>query len=494
MVDMMKTISSPDATVVRELYFGGAWTAPSSSATIDVHSPSTEQYLGSVPEAQEADVDIAVAAARAAFEQRGGWSEWAPSQRADALDSLADELEKRKGEMARRVSAQNGMPVQVSAGLEGDFPIAVIRYIASQARLQETEQTHPHLLGGLTTVRREPLGVVAAIVPWNFPQVLSSFKYAPALAAGNTIVIKPSPETVLDSVLFAEAVDASTIPAGVVSVVPGGRELGAYLVAHPDVDKVAFTGSTAAGQQIAETCGRLLRPVTLELGGKSASIILDDADLNLAEIGQRLYTATLLNNGQTCFIGTRILAPRSRYDEIVELFAAFADSLPLGDALDETTLVGPLASARQRDRVEAFIAQGRAEGGKVVTGGKRPDRDTGWFLEPTVFAGLDNSAAVARQEIFGPVLTLIPYDGVDQAIAIANDSDYGLGGSVWTADEARGLDVARRVRTGTIGVNTYLPDPSSPFGGYKQSGIGRELGPDAIAAYQQQKSIYHLGV
>lgn len=370
----------------------------------------------------------------------------------------------------------------------------MIRYIASQARLQETEQTHPHLLGGLTTVRREPLGVVAAIVPWNFPQVLSSFKYAPALAAGNTIVIKPSPETVLDSVLFAEAVDASTIPAGVVSVVPGGRELGAYLVAHPDVDKVAFTGSTAAGQQIAETCGRLLRPVTLELGGKSASIILDDADLNLAEIGQRLYTATLLNNGQTCFIGTRILAPRSRYDEIVELFAAFADSLPLGDALDETTLVGPLASARQRDRVEAFIAQGRAEGGKVVTGGKRPDRDTGWFLEPTVFAGLDNSAAVARQEIFGPVLTLIPYDGVDQAIAIANDSDYGLGGSVWTADEARGLDVARRVRTGTIGVNTYLPDPSSPFGGYKQSGIGRELGPDAIAAYQQQKSIYHLGV
>lgn len=493
MKDMSQTTQAPEATIARELFIGGSWTKPSGTQVIEVHSASTEEFIGSVPEGSPADIDAAVAAARAAFEQPGGWAQWSPAQRADALDSLADELEKRKVEISRAVSAQNGMPVQISAGLEGDFPIGVLRYMSAQARLHETESTHPHLLGGLTTVRREPIGVVAAIVPWNFPQALSSFKYAPALAAGCTIVLKPSPETVLDSLLFAEAVAASTIPEGVVSIVPGGRELGAYLVSHPGVDKVAFTGSTAAGRQIAETCGRLLRPVTLELGGKSASIVLDDADLNLAEIGQRLYTSTLLNNGQTCFIGTRVLVPRRRQSEVTELFAAFAGSLPLGDALDETTLIGPLASARQRDRVEGYIAKGTAEGGRIIAGGGRPDRERGWFVQPTVFEGLDNTATIAREEIFGPVLTVIPYDDVDDAVRIANDSEYGLGGSVWTADEQRGLDVARRIRTGTIGVNTYLPDPSSPFGGYKQSGIGRELGPEAISAYQQQKSIYHLG-
>lgn len=493
MSTMTQITSAPAAVTVQKLFIGGHWVPPSSQATIDVHSASTEEYLGSVPEAQPADVDAAVAAARRAFDTRGGWGEWSPARRADAMDSLADELEKRKGEIARAVSAQNGMPVQISAGLEGDFPIGVLRYMSAQARLLEAEQTHPHLLGGLTTVRREPIGVVAAIVPWNFPQALAAFKYAAALAAGCTLVMKPSPETVLDSALFAEAVEASAIPDGVVNIVPGGRELGAYLVAHPGVDKVAFTGSTAAGRSIAEVCGRLLRPVTLELGGKSAAIVLDDAQLDLAEVGQRLFGATLLNNGQTCFLGTRVLVPRSRHRELVELFAAFAGSLPLGDALDESTLIGPMASARHRERVEGYIAKGKAEGGRVVTGGGRPDRDKGFFVEPTVFDGLDNSATIAREEIFGPVLAVIPYDGVDDAVAIANDSDYGLGGTVWTDDEERGLEVARRIRTGTIGVNTYLPDPSSPFGGVKSSGIGRELGPDAMAAYQQQKSIYHLG-
>lgn len=476
---------------VPHLFIGGVWTAPSSERRINVFSPSTEEFIGSVPEAVEADADKAVAAARQEFDRPDGWSTWAPSRRAAALESLARELEIRSGEMATRVASQNGMPIQVARQLEGGFPIAVLRYTISLLNDDSVEFTHPHLLTGNTTVRREPIGVVAAIVPWNFPQTLASFKWAPALAAGCTVVLKPSPETVLDAALFAEAVEASDIPAGVISILPGGRELGAYLVSHPGVDKVAFTGSTAAGRSIAEVCGRLLRPVTLELGGKSAAIILDDADLDLAAIGQQLYGATLLNNGQTCFLGTRVLAPRNRYDEVVEVLSAFAGSLPIGNALDENTLMGPLVSARQRERVEGYIAQGRSEGGRIAAGGGRPDTGgRGFFVEPTVIAGLDNSAVVAREEIFGPVLTVVSYENDDDAVAIANASDYGLGGTVWTTDSERGLGVARRVRTGTIGINTYLPDPSSPFGGVKASGIGRELGPDSIAAFQTTKSIY----
>jgi aldehyde dehydrogenase (NAD+) len=320
---------------------------------------------------------------------------------------------------------------------------------------------------------------------------LSSFKYAPALAAGCTIVLKPSPETVLDSYVFAEAVLAAGLPPGVVSIVPGGREIGAYLVQHRDVDKIAFTGSTAAGRQIAEACGRLLRPVSLELGGKSAAIILDDADLDLATIGQDLFAATLVNNGQTCYAGTRILAPESRYDEVVDTFAAFASSLPVGDALDPATLIGPLVSERQRDRVEGYIAKGTSEGARLVAGGGRPaGLDKGWFVQPTIFADVDNRSTIAQEEIFGPVLSVIRYTDVADAIRIANDSDYGLGGSVWTTDPGRARDVVRRVRTGTMGINGYLPDPAGPWGGVKSSGLGRELGPGAVAAYQQFKTVY----
>jgi acyl-CoA reductase-like NAD-dependent aldehyde dehydrogenase len=296
---------------------------------------------------------------------------------------------------------------------------------------------------------------------------------------------------VLDSVPLAEAAAAAGIPPGVINIVPGGREVGAYLVSHPGVNKISFTGSTAAGRIIGETCGRLLRPVTLELGGKSAAIILDDAELDLGKIGQDLFQATLLNNGQTCFLGTRVLAPRSRYDEVVEVFAALAGSLTVGDALDEGTQIGPMASDRQRDRVEGYIAKGKSEGARVVVGGGRPaGRDKGWFVEPTIFADVDNNHTIAQEEIFGPVLSLIPYGDDADAVRIANDSDFGLGGSVWTADRERGIGVARRVQTGSIGINHYLPDPAAPFGGVKASGLGRELSPEAISHYQQYKSIY----
>lgn len=473
------------------LFVGGEWVRPSSSATIEVTSASTEEIIGTVPEAQRADVDAAVAAARRAFEAPGGWSSWEPARRAAAMNRLADQLEARGEEIAKRISAQNGMPISIARQLEPGFPLAVLRYFASLCATATVEEARPHLFGGTTIVRREPIGVVGAIVPWNFPQTLGSLKYAPAMAAGCTIVLKPSPETVLDAYLFAEAVAAADIPPGVINVVPGGRELGAYLVQHPDVDKVAFTGSTAAGRQIAEVCGRLLRPVTLELGGKSAAIVLDDASLDLARIGGDLFAATLMNNGQTCFLGTRVLAPRSRYQEVIDVLAAFTGSLAVGDALDARTQIGPMASKTHRERVERYIAAGRRDGARLIVGGGRPQGlDRGWFVQPTVFADVDNASTIAREEIFGPVLSVIPYTDVDDAVRIANDSEYGLGGSVWTSDPERGKAVARRVRTGTIGINRYMPDPGAPFGGVKASGIGRELGPEAIGAYQQVKAIY----
>jgi aldehyde dehydrogenase (NAD+) len=473
------------------LFIGGEWVRPSSPATIEVISASTEENIGSVPEAAEADVDAAVAAARRAFDDPAGWSQWQPAERAAALERLAGELDARAEEMARRVSSQNGMPISISPLLEGGFPAIVLRYMAGVLKEASFEEERPGFLGGTNIVRREPIGVVGAIVPWNYPQTLGAFKYGAALAAGCTVVMKPSPETVLDAFLLAEAIEAAGLPGGVINIVPGGRELGAYLVEHRDVDKVAFTGSTAAGRRVAEACGRLLRPVTLELGGKSAAIILEDADLDLSKIGNDLFAATLVNNGQTCYLGTRVLAPRSRYAEVVDTLATFASSLAVGDALDPATQIGPMASQRHRDRVEGYIAKGASDGARLVTGGGRPGGlDRGWFVQPTVFAEVDNASTIAQEEIFGPVLSVIAYGDEDDAVRIANDSDYGLGGSVWTADPERGKAVARRVRTGTIGINRYLPDPAAPFGGVKASGIGRELGPGAVAAYQQLKSIY----
>ena len=473
------------------LFIGGEWVAPSSGQKITVISASTEEVIGSVPEAQEADVDAAVSAARSAFADPDGWPSWSPEDRAAAMERFADALDKRIPEIAHAISSQNGMPLATSTQFEASFPALLLRYYAGVIREATFESEHPHLMGGRTVVRREPIGVVGAIVPWNFPQSLAAFKYAPALAAGCTLVIKPSPETVLDSIPLAEAVKEAGIPPGVINFVPGGREIGAYLVSHPGVDKISFTGSTAAGRIIGETCGRLLRPVTLELGGKSAAIILDDAELDLETMGQNLFQATLLNNGQTCFLGTRILAPQGRYDEVVDVFSALAESLKVGNALEESTQVGPMASSAQRERVESYIAKGRSEGARLVTGGGRPaDQDKGWFVEPTIFADVDNNHTIAQEEIFGPVLSLIRYTDEADAVRIANDSEYGLGGSVWTRDRERGLGVARRVQTGTIGINQYLPDPKAPFGGVKASGLGRELSPEALTHYQQYKSIF----
>ena len=479
----MSTIDYP------QLYIGGTWAAPAGHDTIGVHSPTTEERIGSVPRGTEADIDAAVAAARTAFDGPDGWSTWHPKERADVLERFAVELEARGAETARRVSMQNGMPIWLAQQFESLFPPLLVRYYSDLMTSAPVEESRTGMLGGTSLVSRQPVGVVGAIVPWNVPQGISFLKIAPALAAGCSIVLKPAEETVLDAFLMAEAAAAAGLPDGVINVVPGGRDVGAYLVEHPGIDKVSFTGSTVAGRWIAEACGRLLRPVTLELGGKSAAIVLDDADL--ASLIEPFFGATLLNNGQICWLNTRVLAPRSRYNEIVDTITDLVRSLTLGDPLDPQTKVGPLVSARQRERVEGYIAKGKSEGARMTTGGSRPAAlDRGWFVEPTVFADLDNTATVSREEIFGPVLSLIPYTDEQDAIAIANDSVYGLGGTVWSSDTERAASVARRVRSGTVGVNHYVNDPVAPFGGVKQSGMGRELGPEGLHAFQVYKTIY----
>jgi acyl-CoA reductase-like NAD-dependent aldehyde dehydrogenase len=469
-------------------YIGGQWTAPASGQRINVTEAATEDHVGSVPEGTEADLDAAVDAARKAFDDPAGWATWSPEQRGAVLERFAVALEARGGETARRVSVQNGMPLWLANTFEAGFPAMLLRYYTGLVTAG-SEEVRAGMLGKKSLVRREPVGVVAAIVPWNVPQGITFLKLGPALAAGNTVVLKPAPETVLDAFLMAEAAIEAGLPPGVLNVVPGGREAGAYLVAHPGVDKVSFTGSTAAGRSIAETCGRLLRPVTLELGGKSAAIVLDDADL--ASMLESFFGATLLNNGQICWLSTRVLAPRSRYGEVVDAITGLAKSLTIGNPLEPDTKIGPLVSDRQRSRVESYIAKGKADGARLTAGGGRPaGLDRGWFVEPTIFADVDPRAAIAQEEIFGPVLAVIPYSDEAEAIAIANDSDYGLGGSVWTSDSERGTALARKVQSGTIGVNGYVNEPAAPFGGVKASGLGRELGPEGLQPFQVLKTIY----
>jgi geranial dehydrogenase len=400
-------------------------------------------------------------------------------------------LAKRSDAIARAVSSQNGMPLAISSMLEGQLPLGFMQYYAELARNLVSEDTRPSQMGKETLVNRTPIGVVAAIVPWNFPVVLALTKIAPAMAAGCTLVVKPSPGTILDSYILAEAAAEAQVPAGVINWVAADRGVGAYLVSHPGVDKIAFTGSTAAGRSIARVCGELLRPVTLELGGKSAAIILDDADLDA--VAQGLPSVSLLNNGQTCFACTRILAPQSQYKQVVDAVAGMVGALKVGDPLDMSTHVGPMASSAHRSRVEGFIAKGKSDARLVAGGGRPKGLDRGWYVEPTVFADDSYTSTVAREEIFGPVLTVIPYKDEADAVRIANDSIYGLGGSVWSRDPARARRVAGRVQTGTIGINGYLPSIGSPFGGVKASGLGREFGPETLSAYQQVKSTYVMG-
>jgi aldehyde dehydrogenase (NAD+) len=449
---------------------------------------ATGEPIGDGASGTAAEVDAAVAAARAALPQ---WRSASPEHRAGVLGAFAAALHARAQTTDKLVTRENGMPMSLSRGANGLFPAALLGYYAKLITETPIEQIRPSAIGH-TIVRREPVGVVAAIVPWNYPQALAAFKLAPALAAGCTVVLKAAPETALDALVFAEAAQECGMPPGVLNVVPGGVETGKHLVSHPGVDKVSFTGSTAAGRIIGEVCGRLLRPVTLELGGKSAAIILDDADLEATMRGLR--SVSFVNNGQTCYLGSRILAPRSRYAEVIDALADLVNGFSVGDPLDKATDIGPVVSARQRDRVLDYIEAGKSSGAKLVVGGGVPkDQPRGWFVSPTVFADVDNSDRIAQEEIFGPVLAVIPYESDEQAIALANDSEFGLAGTVWSTDNDRATEVAREIHTGTIGINDYQLDMGAPFGGVKASGIGRELGPEGLDEFFSLKSIYRVG-
>ncbi len=443
------------AHVRSQLFIGGDWHSPHEPELMaEIVSPSTETPFAAAPRGSTADVDAAVRAARTAL-KAAPWAGSTGTRRAAWMRSLADELESRGDHTAVLVSGENGMPISLARVAEGKGPAGTLRYYADLAEQTPAEERRPSARGGrATVVRREPVGVVAAVVPWNFPQSLTMFKVAPALAAGCTVVIKPAPETAVDAFALADAAQACGFPPGVINVITGGRDVGAYLVAHPGIHKVAFTGSTAAGRAIGEVCGRL----------------------------------------QTCYLSSRVLAPRSRYAEVVDAVADLAGSLKVGDPFDPSTRVGPLVTRLQRDRVEGFISAGRSEGARVVTGGGRPEHlPVGWYVEPTVLADLAPHSTPAREEIFGPVLVVLPYDDIDDAIRLANDSEYGLGGTVWTRDVERGLEIARRVETGSIGVNFFDLDLGAPFGGVKSSGLGRELGPEGLDTYVSLKSVYLPG-
>ncbi len=469
-----------------KLYIGGAWTEPAGNDVIDVHSPYSHERVGSVPEGTNDDIDRAVAAAREAFDT-GPWPRMDPKERADIVQRLADLYGAHLDDFAKIITAEMGSPMLFSQMAQAPMPQVMLQYFIDLARTYPFEERRDGIFGPML-VRREPVGVVGAIVPWNVPQFVSMSKIAPALVSGSTVVIKPAPETPLDMFLLAELMDEAGIPAGVFNVVPAGRAVGEHLVGHPGVDKVAFTGSTAAGRRIAALCGEQLKRCSLELGGKSAAIVLDDADPAATVPG--LEFSSLMNNGQACVAQTRILVPRSQEDTWVSALAEMARGQVAGDPAEPTTTLGPLVAERQRDRVEGYIEIGRSEGARVVAGGGRPEGlDTGWFVDATVFADVDNSMRIAQEEIFGPVLCVIGYDDEEDAVAIANDSEYGLAGSVWTGDPDHGLDVARRIRTGTFGINQYLMDFSSPFGGFKASGLGREFGPEGLSAYLEPKSI-----
>ena len=471
------------------LFIGGTWAKPATDAVLEVVSPHSEEVVARVPEGSTADIDAAVAAARQAFDH-GPWPRMSPQERIDIVAALSGLYAAKLDEMAQVISTEMGSPISFSSLAQAPAPWMQIEAFLGIAREFPWEERRPGALGSDVVVRHEPVGVVAAIPPWNVPQFTILSKVIPALLTGCTVVVKPAPETPLDAYLLADLLIEAGVPEGVVSFVAGGREVGEHLVRHPGIDKVAFTGSTAAGRKIGAVCGEQLKRVSLELGGKSAAIVLDDADLGAVVEGMKFLG--VMNSGQACVAQTRILVSRARHDEVAAALADGIGTMVVGDPLDPATEIGPMVAKRQQERVESYIRIGQDEGAKLLVGGTgRPDGlDRGWYVRPTVFADVDNRMRIAQEEIFGPVLSVIAYDDVADAIRIANDSDYGLAGTVWTADEEAGLDVARGVRTGTYGVNTYTMDFAAPFGGFKASGLGREFGPEGLAQYTEMKSIY----
>src|ERR1700753_916350 len=476
-----------------ELFLHGKLAAGQGDSVITVISPHTGDEIGRAACAGPADVDRAVQAARAAFDA-GPWPRLQPGERIEAIGRLAAIYKERRGDMASLISAEIGAPISFAKRAQVALPMMMMSAFCGIAGSYPWQQDRPGLYGKDIRVVKQPVGVVAAIVPWNMPQFLTVTKVIPALLAGCSVVLQAAPESVLDAQLLAELVAEADLPPGVLNVVPGGRDVGEQLVSHDGVDKVSFTGSTAAGRQVAIACAQGLKQVSLELGGKSAAIVLDDADPSAVATG--IQMASLANSGQVCNALSRVLVPAAREAEFVDALAAGMESMVVGDPPAPTTAIGPLVAERQQERVRGYIESGRSEGARLVVGGSEmPDGlDSGWYVRPTLFSGAHNDMRIAREEIFGPVLTVISYRDEDEAPWIANDTEYGLSGSVFTADTDRGYGVATRVRSGTFGVNEgYIMDPAAPFGGVKNSGYGRELGTEGIDSYTVSQSISSAG-
>lgn len=472
-----------------ELFIGGRWVHGRGDERVEVLNPATGARVGSATLGSTADIDDAVTAARASFDS-GVWAHASTEQRSAVLITAADLLEKRAPELAAGITRELGCPIWFSERAHVPNPIRQMRYYADLVRTFDYDERRSD---GTNTsiVTQEPVGVVAAITPWNGPLSTPTLKVAPALAAGCSVVLKPPPETPLTAYALADALVEAGLPEGVLSIVPAGREVGEYLVNHREVDKIAFTGSSAAGKRIMAAAADRIARVTLELGGKSAAIILDDADID--QVIPALLPMALMVNGQACIAQTRVLVPKAREAQIIDALADALRRQRVGDPIEPDTTIGPMVSARQRERVTGYISIGRAEGARVVVGGESlplpPELEGGHFVPPTLLAEVDNAMRVAQEEVFGPVLAVIPYDGDEQAVSIANDSRYGLSGSVWSADFDRALGIARRIRTGMVSINGKPQAFGTPFGGYKESGVGREMGPEGFRSYLEIKSI-----
>jgi betaine-aldehyde dehydrogenase len=468
-------------------FIGGEWVAPSGKQSIEVHDAGTGEVMGRVALGDEKDVERAVAAAREAFVS---WNETPKDQRAEYLEKISAGLKARADEIARLIAREVGMPLKMSARIQAGLPIANFANYAKLVKEFSFEQKV-----GNSLVVRDPVGVVGAITPWNYPLHQIALKVAPALAAGCTVVLKPSEVAPFNAFVLAEVIEAAGLPKGVFNLVTGlGPQAGEALVRHPGVDMISFTGSTRAGKRISELAAQSVKRVALELGGKSASVILDDADLAAAV--KSTVNGCYLNSGQTCTALTRMLVPQAKYDEAARLAADAARGFAVGNPLDEKTRLGPLSSQAQLERVRSFIQKGVAEGAELLAGGAEPPEGVpagGYYVRPTVFGKVKNSMSIAQEEIFGPVLSIIPYTDEEDAIRIANDSPYGLAGAVWSADEARAQRVARRIRAGQVDVNGGAFNLNAPFGGFKQSGHGREAGIYGLEEFLEYKSLQLKG-